>query len=157
VEDSLSRTLTQQEFLDLTGTDLGTSDWLAVSQERIQQFADATDDHQFIHIDPERAAATPFGSTIAHGFLTLSLLPHLSEKLMPVPEGLQMGINYGLNKVRFLQPVKSGSEVRLHMTVTDVVEKGEGKILLTTASKLEIRGEETPAYIAEMMALFIVG
>ncbi|MEM7051309.1 MAG: MaoC family dehydratase [Acidobacteriota bacterium] len=146
----------KDELLQMAGQPLETSAWVKVNQERINLFADATDDHQFIHVDPERAAQTPFGSTIAHGFLTLSLLPHLAEETSVWPENTQMGINYGLNKVRFLQPVKAGSEVRLHSKIASVVEKRAGHLLITTEVQVEIKGEDKPALLAETLALFIL-
>ena len=98
-----------EDFKNSAGTELGPSDWLLIDQERINRFADATDDHQFIHVDPEKAAATPFGSTIAHGFLSLSILPHLLAQIMPIPVGIVMGINYGTDRVRFSLPVNVDS------------------------------------------------
>ncbi len=124
-------------------------DWMEISQQRIQDFADATLDHQFIHVDPERAAETPFGGTVAHGFLTLSLLVHLSTSLPAVPlEGVAMGINYGLNKVRFIAPVPSGARVRASATTDAVVLKGNA-IDRTRTFTIEIEGSDKPALIAE--------
>ncbi|MFQ5350728.1 MAG: MaoC family dehydratase, partial [Thermoanaerobaculia bacterium] len=118
---------------------------------------DATEDHQFIHVDPERAAATPLGSTIAHGFLTLSLLPRLNNELAVMPEGMQMAFNYGLDRVRFLQPVRSGSRLRLWSKILEVKRKSGGRILMKLEAKVEIEGEEKPALIAEILYLFVVG
>ena len=127
------------------------SDWVEVTQEMINKFADATGDHQFIHIDPERAKQTPFGTTIAHGFLTLSLLPLLSAKNpnMPRLDGVKMGVNYGGNKVRFLAPVPSGSKVRGRSKLTEFEEKRPGQYQFTTETTVEIEGSEKPAMIAE--------
>jgi acyl dehydratase len=150
-------TVSKEELLRMAGTAVEPSAWLRIDQDRIHLFADATGDHQYIHIDPEKASKTPFGSTIAHGFLSLSLLPHLSEEVAVRPEGVQMVINYGLNKVRFLQPVKVGSEVRLVSKIADVVEKKPGHILITTDAAVEIRGEEKPALVAEMLLMYVVG
>ena len=147
----------REELLQMAGREDGPSAWLTVDQERIDRFADATEDHQFIHVDPERAAQTPLGSTIAHGFLTLSLLPKLNDELALMPEGMLMAFNYGLNKVRFLQPVKAGSRVCLRTRVLEVVEKNGGRILLTSRASVEIEGEEKPALIAETLSLFVVG
>ena len=133
------------------------SRWLRIDQERIDRFAEATGDFQYIHVEPEKAAETPFGTTIAHGFLTLSLLPKLAEDVIPRPQGVVMGINYGLNKVRMLQPVKSGSEVRLRCKILKVVEKGEGRLLVTAENSIEIQGEAKPALVAETLTLYILG
>ena len=138
------------------GKGLEPSDWLTIEQERVNQFADATSDHQFIHINPEAAARTPFGGTIAHGFLTLSLLSHLLGKSGVAPKNMVMAINYGLNKVRFLEPVKVGQRVRVHQKITEVIEKRPQQWLITSAISMEIDGEEKPAFIAEMLGLFIV-
>lgn len=150
-------TVSKEELLRMAGTAVEPSAWLRIDQDRINLFADATGDHQYIHIDPEKASKTPFGATIAHGFLSLSLLPHLSEEVAVRPEGVHMVINYGLNKVRFLQPVKVGSEVRLVSKIADVVEKKPGHILITTEAAVEIRGEEKPALVAEMLLMYVVG
>ena len=131
------------------------SEFLAVEQDRINVFGDVTEDHQFIHTDPERAAKTPFGGTVAHGFLTLSLLPRLMREHSVVPEKLLMAVNYGLNKVRFLQPVRAGSRVRAHTKIKDVQEKDAGRVLVTVEVSVEIEGEKKPALIAEMLALYV--
>ncbi len=134
------------------GNEAKAGDWLEIDQQRINDFADATLDHQFIHIDPEKAAAlTPFGGTIAHGFLTLSLLVHLSQSIpsdMPAPEGLLMGVNYGLNKVRFINPVPVDSRVRATSRVIDVTLKG-GSVDQINEMTVEIEGQEKPALVAE--------
>ena len=144
------------EFGRLAGKELTPSPWLAIDQERINLFADATNDHQFIHTDPARAAETPFGGTIAHGFLTLSLLSDLMGDCWPVPEGLQMGLNYGSDKVRFLTPVKVGQRVRAKGTIIDIGEKRPGQWLIKTNVTVEIEGESVPALIAEVLTMFIV-
>ncbi len=141
----------------MAGHESGPSEWLRVDQERIDRFADATEDHQFIHVDPERAAATPLGSTIAHGFLTLSLLPGLNDELAVMPEGMGMVFNYGLDRVRFLQPVPSGSRVRLWSKILEVKGKSDERILMKLQGKVEIEGEEKPALIAEVLYLFVLG
>ena len=148
-------TVAKEELASYIGKDLGTSDWVTVDQARINEFADATLDHQYIHVDEERAKETPFGTTIAHGFLTLSLIPHLASQVRVEPENVVMGINYGLNKVRFLNPVKVGSEVRARVKMTGADEKQPGQMLITTDVTIEIKGEEKPALIAESLALFI--
>ena len=152
----MQEAVAKQDLPNYAGKDLGYSEWLTVDQDRINQFADATLDHQYIHVDEERAKATPFGTTIAHGFLTLSLIPHLASQVRVVPENLVMGINYGLNKVRFLTPVKVGSEVRAHVTMKDVNEKKPNQFLVTSEIAIEIKGEDKPALIAETLALFVV-
>ncbi|WAJ38396.1 MaoC family dehydratase [Pseudomonas sp. GOM7] len=144
------------ELKDHVGKELGKSDWLTIDQQRINQFAECTGDHQFIHVDPEKAKHTPFGSTIAHGFLSLSLIPMLMEGIMVLPQGLKMAVNYGLDSVRFIQPVKVDSRVRLVVTLTDVSEKNPGQWLLKARAVLEIEGQEKPAYIAEPLTLCFV-
>ena len=133
------------------GNEAKAGDWLMIDQQRINDFADATLDHQFIHIDTEKAAQTPFGGTIAHGFLTLSLLVHLSQSIpsdMPPPEGLLMGVNYGLNKVRFINPVPVDSRVRATSRVMDVTLKGNSVDQINEMT-VEIEGHEKPALVAE--------
>ncbi len=133
------------------GSPAKTGEWFEVTQERINDFADATLDHQFIHVDPERAAQTPFGGPIAHGFLTLSLLVHLSTTIpndLPPMEGLLMGVNYGMNKVRFVNPVPAGARVRASAEVTDVTLKGNAVDQIRTMT-VEIEGQDKPALIAE--------
>ena len=144
------------QIKDYVGKELGHSEWLTIDQERINLFAEATGDFQFIHVDPVKAAQTPFGSTIAHGFLTLSLIPKLMEDILVVPEGLKMVVNYGLDSVRFIQPVKVGSKVRLKVELTDATEKKPGQWLLKATTTLEIEGQEKPAYIAEPLSLCFV-
>ncbi len=144
------------ELKQYVGKELGYSQWLKIDQARINLFAEATGDFQFIHVDPEKAAKTPFGSTIAHGFLSLSLIPKLMEDLLVVPEGLKMVVNYGLDSVRFIQPVKVDSNVRLKVELTEVTEKKPGQWLLKAVATLEIEGQEKPAYIAEPLSLCFV-
>jgi acyl dehydratase len=143
-----------QSYLADVGTDEGTGEWFQVTQEQIDQFADVTHDHQFIHVDPEAAKNTPFGTTIAHGFLTLSMLTHLAKgasSAAPDParlEGVLMGINYGFNKVRFVNPVKVGSRIRARAVTSNVELKGDA-IDVTRAFTVEIEGEGKPALVAE--------
>ncbi|MGW4489490.1 MaoC family dehydratase [Amycolatopsis sp. NPDC004368] len=141
------------EFAAAAGEHLGESEWLTVTQERVQQFADATDDHQWIHLDTEKAAAGPFGTTIAHGFLTLSLLPRFGSQVYRV-DGLKMGINYGLNKVRFPQPVKVGARVRGSADLLEVTDVTGGKQAVVRWT-VEIDGEAKPACVAEFVARLI--
>ena len=145
------------ELSGLAGEDLPPSEWLEISQERVSQFADATNDHQFIHIDEERAKATPFGGTIAHGFLSLSLVTWLTSESMPVPKGTVMTINYGSDKVRYLTPVRVGKRIRAQQKVLEVGEKQPGRWLVKTAVTIEIEGEETPALIAEILFMHFTG
>ncbi|MBA1380006.1 MaoC family dehydratase [Pseudomonas brassicacearum] len=141
---------------DYVGKELGCSDWLTIDQDRINLFAEATGDFQFIHVDPVKAAQTPFGSTIAHGFLSLSLMPKLMEDILILPEGVKMVVNYGLDSVRFIQPVKVDSKVRLKVELVDATEKKPGQWLLKATATLEIEGSEKPAYIAEPLSLCFV-
>ena len=139
-----------QELAAKVGENIGTSEWVEMSQDRINQFADATGDHQFIHINEEAAKMTPFGGTIAHGFLTLSMIPYLSAYSdIPKIDGVKMGVNYGGNKVRFLAPVPSGSRVRGRSKLTEFDEKRPGQYQFTTETTIEIEGSEKPAMIAE--------
>ncbi|MBF8637240.1 MaoC family dehydratase [Pseudomonas fulva] len=138
------------------GKSLGHSAWLTIDQQRIDRFAEATGDHQFIHVDPQRAVQTVFGCTIAHGFLTLSLIPALIEDILVLPQGLKMVVNYGLDSVRFIQPVKVDSQVRLHVELADVQQKRPGQWLLKAIATLEIKDEDKPAYRAESLSLCFV-
>ncbi|WP_426415393.1 MaoC family dehydratase [Aestuariirhabdus sp. LZHN29] len=149
------KTVPAAQLSDYVGKELGRSDWFPIDQSRVDAFAEATLDHQFIHVDAARAAQTPFGGTIAHGFLTLSLIPHLSESVGVVPENVVMGINYGCDKLRFLQPVAVGSEVRLHSRLLSVSEKNEGQFLLKNEITIEIRGQQKPALVAEWLTMMI--
>lgn len=137
-----------EELRQAKGTLVGVSDWLTVEQRRIDLFAEATDDHQWIHVDPVRAAEGPFGGTIAHGFLSLSLLAGLTPKVFAV-ENSRMGVNYGLNKVRFTAPVPVGSRVRLRVELLDVTDVAENAVQVVTGNTLEIEGSERPALVAE--------
>jgi acyl dehydratase len=148
------QTITAQEMAGRVGTET-ISDWVDVSQEMIDKFADATGDHQFIHVNPQLAAMTPFGGTVAHGFLTLSLIPLLASKLIDAPkiEGVKMGVNYGGNKVRFLQPVRSGKRVRGRFKLLEFSEKRAGQWQQIHEITIEIEGEDKPAMIAEWIGL----
>lgn len=149
--------ITPQEMAAMVGKTLGSSDWVLVDQEMINKFADATGDHQFIHVNPDMAKMTPFGGTIAHGFLTLSLFPMLMAKSdCPRIDGIKMGVNYGGNKVRFLSPVRSGKRVRGHFKLLELVEKRPGQWQQTLEFSAEIEGEDKPAVIAEWMTQFFV-
>ena len=141
-------------LVDYVGQELGVSDWFQVDQDRIDQFADVTLDHQFIHVDSERA--TPlFGSTIAHGFLSLSLVPHLTAQAVFAPENLVNVFNYGLDKVRFINPVNVGSKVRARSVLMSVDDKGEGSYLTKPQGTMEIVGIDKPAFVAETLSMFV--
>ena len=145
------------ELPGYVGREIGVTDWLAVEQARIDQFADATDDHQYIHVDAERAARTPFGGTIAHGFLTLSLLSALASRGGGIKlENTVMGINYGLDRVRFVNPVRSGQRIRARFTLAGAEEKSPGRFLLRYAVTVEIEGEEKPALVADWLGMTVV-
>ena len=152
----MSKTIKAEELPGLAGKELEPSPWLEITQERVSQFADATNDHQFIHIDPDKAAQTPFGGPIAHGFLSLSLLSYLNEQTAIVPENTVMGINYGSDKVRYLAPVRVGKRIRSRQKVLEVTEKNPGQWLIKYAVTVEIEGEETPALIAEILSMMVV-
>src|SRR6476659_9191360 len=135
------------------GTEVGVSSWLTIDQVRIGAFADATEDHQFIHVDPEAAATTPFGGTIAHGFLTLSLLSRMAAEAMLVPDSIKMAVNYGFDRVRFLAPVRSERRVRGRFTLDSIEEKAPGQWLLRHVVTVEIEGEAKPALTAVWLGL----
>ena len=143
--------LTVDELEGTQERDLGTSAWHPIEQRSIDQFAEATGDHQWIHVDPEAAAAGPFGGTIAHGYLSLSMLPMLMAEVMSV-EGARMGVNYGIERVRFTAPVPTGSEVRLHAQLLSAERRGEG-VLYRVGVQIEIRGAEKPALVGEVLYL----
>lgn len=140
------------------GKALGASDWFEIDQDRINAFADATLDHQFIHVDPEKAKATPFGTTIAHGYLTVSLLPYLQTSIADflLPKGMKMGMNYGFDKLRFMAPVKVGKRVRAVATLLDATEKKPGQWLMKYQFTVEIENEDKPALIAEWLLMYFV-
>jgi len=145
------------EAMAMVGTKLPPGEWVTVDQDRINVFADCTEDHQFIHIDEAAAAHTPFGGTIAHGFLTLSLLTKMSEGSGIALKGIVMGLNYGCDKVRFLNPVRAGKRVRAHSEIMSVDQKDANRFLIKSAVTVEIEGEETPAVYAEWLSMQIVG
>ena len=153
----MMKVINPSEIESVIGTEVGVSDWVLIDQDRINKFADATMDHQFIHVDPEQA--TPiFGSTIAHGFLSLSLVAGIpfDQEIGLVLEGTKMGLNYGLDKVRFLSPVPVDSEVRIRMKCIDISEKNPGQYLAKTEVTMEIKGVEKPAFVAETLSMFVL-
>ena len=141
------------EFVAAEGAELGPTDWLEVTQDRVNLFADATDDHQWIHVDPERAANGPFGGTIAHGLLTLSLLPHFTHQLYTV-DNIAMAVNYGYNKVRFITPVRVGVKIRARAQIAKV-DQLDGALQATVTVTVEIDGSDKPAAVAESIVRFI--
>jgi acyl dehydratase len=149
--------MTPQEIQAQVGQQIGTSEWVEMSQDRINMFAEATGDHQFIHVDPDKAKLTPFGGTIAHGFLTLSMIPYLSANSdLPRVDGVKMGVNYGGNKTRFISPVRSGKRIRGHWKLLELVEKRPGQWQQTHEITIEIEGEDKPALITEWIMQFFV-
>ncbi len=149
-------TMNKDNVRSLIGSELGVSGWIRIEQARIDAFADTTEDHQFIHVDPGRAAATPFGGTIAHGFLTLSLLPRMMEDIGGGMEDAVMGLNYGFDKIRFLAPVKVNSRVRARAKLLDVQEKAPKQFLIKQEITVEIENESKPALIAEWLTMVMV-
>ena len=147
---------TLDEILSKIGHSVGVSDWIEVGQDRIDAFAEATEDRQFIHLDPALAAQTPFGGTVAHGFLSLSLLSRMAADVMIVPDTLRMAVNYGLDRVRFLAPVRAGKRVRGHFLLDSVEDKAPGQILTRHTVTVEIEGEDKPALTAVWLGLLFV-
>ena len=146
-----ARALPATELKSMVGEQIGTSEWVTIEQDRIDKFAEATGDHQWIHVDPERAKDGPFGSTIAHGFLTLSLIPALAWEVYTI-EGARLSINYGLNKLRFITPVKVGSRVRAHLALTGVEDVPGDALQVATTVTIELEGAEKPAAVAETLS-----
>jgi len=144
--------VTVEELAGLGETDLGWSSWFPVEQPRVDGFADATEDHQWIHVDPDRAAAGPFGATIAHGYLTLSLVPHLLEDLLTVSDQ-ERGTNYGLDRVRFTSPVRVGSRIRMHGRLVSVARRPDGGLQFKVAGQIQTEGQERPAMVGEFLYL----
>ena len=148
----MSEIMTREELFELIGEELGTSDWFQFDQGRINKFADVTEDRQFIHVDPVRAADSPFGGTIVHGMLTLSLIVHLCENFVPAIEGVRMVINYGFDRVRFATPVKSDGRIRAVVMLKDARERS-GQILVKAKITIEIEGKSKPALVAEWLTM----
>ena len=147
---------TLDEIRAMVGTEIGVSDWIEVGQDRIDAFADATEDRQFIHVDPAAAALTPFGGTIAHGFLSLSLLSRMAAEVMCVPDTMKMAVNYGLDRVRFIAPVRAGKRVRGRFTLTAAEDKAPGQLLLRHDVTVEIEGATKPALTAQWLGLIFI-
>ncbi|MEM7739485.1 MAG: MaoC family dehydratase [Pseudomonadota bacterium] len=142
-------TITVDELMRQIGNSRLTSDWIDVDQKKIDQFAEVTEDYQFIHVDEEKAKATPFGGTIAHGYLTLSLLSKMGEGTLPVLEGIVAGVNYGCNKLRFINPVRSGKRIRGHFSLANHKSPNPGTHVMTYDIEVEIEGEDKPALVAQ--------
>jgi len=146
----------KDQLQDFVGKELEPGSWFKIDQNRINGFAENTEDRQFIHVDPEAAAKTPFGSTIAHGFLSLSLITCLTADCCLMPENVQMALNYGFDKVRFINPVKVNARIRAVVKIIDVTEKDNGQILIKQGVTVEIEGEEKPALVAEWLVMYVV-
>jgi acyl dehydratase len=153
---SRRRTMTIEDWIALAGTETGVSRWLTIDQKRIDAFADLTEDRQFIHVDPEAARASPFGGTIAHGFLTLSMLSALAMDALPEIEGRAMGVNYGFDKLRFLSPVPAGSRIRARFKLEGVTARSPTEFLSRNIVTVEIEGAAKPALIAEWLTLSVL-
>ena len=138
------------------GSEVGVSSWLTIDQARIDAFADATEDRQFIHVDPQAAAQTPFGGTVAHGFLSLAMLSRMAAEAMLVHDSLKMAVNYGLDRVRFIAPVRSGQRIRGHFILDAIDEKAPGQLLLRHTVTVEIEGVDKPALTAQWLGLLFV-
>lgn len=151
----MKTSITAKDLPSLVGSELESSDWFEITQAQVNQFADATHDHQFIHVKPLRATFTPFRGTIAHGFLVLSMISHLAQQNAVRPDGLKMALNYGSDKVRFLTPVRVGKRIRARQRIIDVTEKKPGHWLVKTEITIDIEKEDKPALIAEMLAMYI--
>jgi acyl dehydratase len=147
---------TLDEIRGRVGEEIGVSDWVLIDQARIDAFAEVTEDHQFIHVDPEAAARTPFGGTVAHGFLTLSLLSRLAADAMLRPETMKMGVNYGFDRVRFMAPVRSGKRVRGRFVLSSFEEKRPGQWQFVHKVTVQIEGEEKPALVADWIGMMFV-
>jgi len=148
--------INREEIAKFIGFEAEPTDWHQITQTQINQFADCTFDHQFIHVDEEKAQATPFGSTIAHGFLSLSMLSHFAESFSVIIDGFYMGLNAGFDKVRFLQPVTVNSRIRAHAKTLSIEEKKNGQFRLSTQVTIEIEGCDTPALVAEWISVQMV-
>jgi acyl dehydratase len=152
----MGSTVTREQLAALVGKEVGVSDWFTVDQSRVNVFADVTLDHQFIHVDPARARATPFGGTIAHGFLTLSLLVHLCLPFIPEPKNRELVVNYGFDRIRFVAPLRVGKRIRARGTLGAIEERKPNQIVLRMDVTVEIEGEDKPALVAEWLSLHVV-
>jgi acyl dehydratase len=152
----MAKKLTIEKLQELVGKEIGLSDWMEITQERIDAFAEATEDRQWIHVNPFKAKFGPFRKTIAHGFLILSLLVHLTSRIELLQYRVKMIANVGMNRMRFINPVPVGSKIRNRCVLKDVTEKSDGKFTITIDNTVEIEGKEKPALVAEVLALLIV-
>lgn len=148
-----NKTMSLEEVQGYVGKEIGVSDWFAMDQDRISAFADITEDHMFLHVDPEAAAQTPFGGTIAHGLLTLSMMPVMAYQAVPGISGTRMGVNYGYNRIRFMAPVKSGKRIRGRFVVKSVEPKEGGRMEINHEATIEIEGEDKPALVGEWLTM----
>jgi len=153
----MAGTVARQELEKQIGEPLGVSDWFLIDQTRVNDFADVTLDHQFLHVDPERARATPFGGTIAHGLLTLSMIVHLCLPFIPKLGDTKLVVNYGFDKVRFSAPVKVGKRIRARVKLSGVEERKPGNVIVKVDVTIEIENEDKPALVAEWLSLHVVG
>lgn len=147
------KTMSLDEIQSHVGQEIGVSDWFVIDQERINNFADTTEDHMFLHVDPEAAAQTPFGSTIAHGLLTLSMMPVMAYQAVPGVSGTKMGVNYGYNRIRFMAPVNSGKRIRGRFVVQGVEPRSGGRMEIKHEATIEIEGEDKPALVGEWLTM----
>jgi acyl dehydratase len=152
----MAQTVTRQELEAKVGQPLGVSDWFLIDQARVDEFADVTLDHQFVHVDVEKAKKTPFGGTIAHGFLTLSLLVHLCLPFIPELRARKLLVNYGFDKIRFAAPVKVGKRIRAAGKLAEISERKPGNVIIKIDVTVEIEGEDKPALVAEWLSLHVV-
>ena len=148
-----TRTMSLEEVKSHIGEEIGVSEWFLLDQDRISRFADVTEDHMFLHVDPDAAAATPFGGTIAHGLLTLSMMPVMAYQAVPGISGTKMGVNYGYNRIRFVAPVRSGKRIRGRFVVKSVEPKSDGRMEINHEATIEIEGEEKPALVGEWLTM----
>ena len=147
---------TLDEIRGRVGTEVGVSSWLTIDQPRIDAFADATEDRQFIHVDPEAAAGTPFGGTVAHGFLSLAMLSRMAAEAMLIPHGVKMAVNYGLDRVRLIAPVRSGQRIRGRFTLDSIDEKAPGQLLMRHSVTVDIEGVDKPALTAQWLGMLFL-
>jgi acyl dehydratase len=152
----MAATLSIEDYASKVGEEIGVSQWMLIDQDRINRFADVTEDHQYIHVDPEAAAKSPFGGTIAHGYLVLSLLSAMTFDAVPRLEGTKMGINYGMNSLRFLTPVRSGKRIRARFVLKEFNRRKEDQVQSIFNVTVEIEGEEKPAVVAEWVTLIVL-
>jgi len=152
----MAQALSLEEMKRYLGKEIGVSDWFEISQDRINAFAECTEDRQWIHTNPELAKKGPYGATVAHAYLVLALLSYFNYQNRYFPAGVKMAVNYGLNRARFMNPVKAGCRIRNHSVLKDIIEKGQGRILITLENTVEIEGESKPAAVAENLSMIFI-